>query len=235
MRRILRRARARLTDERGFVLIEAMIALGVVFATSMLMAYTATAAFNPTAAARERQAATGLADQALEEARALPFDTLKKGFDNTDLASTTDSNIVANCGGVSGTYCYGGEKIPHGCITYSATACPSVPQGTTGSLPLVPHKRTVTVRGISYTVATYVTYYLNDTTNNAFRITSIVTWTSPEIHRTSNVQVQTIDASPLGCLSTATHPFSPPCQPYLYSHAYQNHGSFGITRANPAF
>src|SRR2546421_4324388 len=120
MRRFFRPARPRLRDERGFGLVEAMVALGVLFATSVLMAYTATAAFNPTAAARERQAATGLADQALEEARALPFDTLKKGLDNTDLV-TADSNIVTNCNGVTGDYCYGGEKIPHACITYSAT------------------------------------------------------------------------------------------------------------------
>src|SRR5919197_2658607 len=115
MRRILLRVRTRLRDERGFGLVEAMVALGVLFATSVLMAYTATAALNPTAAARERQAATGLADQALEQARALPFDTLKKGLDNSDLATTTDSNIVKNCNGVTGDYCYGSEKIPHAC------------------------------------------------------------------------------------------------------------------------
>jgi len=227
--RIFGRARARLRDERGFGLIEAMFALGVFFATAVLMAYTATAAFNPTAAARERQAATGLADQALEQARALPFDTLKKGLDNTDLTATTDSNVVKNCNGVTGDYCYGGEKIPHSCITYSASACPSVPQGTTGDVPLVPHQRTITVRGMAYTVSTYVTYYLNDATTNTFRITSIVSWSSPEVHRSDKVQVQTIDSSPPGCLSTATHPFSAPCQPFLYANAYQDQGQVGIT------
>ena len=94
------------------------------------------------------------------------------------MSLSTGQSPLANCGGVPGNYCYGGEKIPHACITYSAATCPSVPQGTTGSLPLVPHRRTVTIRGIPYTIANYVTYYLNDSTNNEYRITSIVSCTA---------------------------------------------------------
>src|SRR5437763_6952474 len=115
MRRILRRAvlpRAR--GEDGFGLIEAMMAMAILFGTTLAMVSMAAAAFGPTALARQRQTATGLADQAMEEIRALPFDTLKRGLDNTDLAKTTDDAIVKNCGGVPGAYCYGPEKMPHG-------------------------------------------------------------------------------------------------------------------------
>src|SRR5213593_3698393 len=134
MRRVFGRALTGLRGEDGFGLVEAMVALGVMLATALLMAYTATAAMTPTALARERLAATGLADEVMEQVRALPFDTLKRGLDNSDLAPTTDSNIVKNCGGVSGDYCYAGERIPHACITYSATYCSGVPPGTTGSI-----------------------------------------------------------------------------------------------------
>src|SRR5438132_6397510 len=119
MRRISRRVLPRPGGEEGFGLVESMVAMGVLLATALTMAYTATAALAPTALARQRQAATGLADQAAEEVRALPFDKLtNQGLDNTDLSVTTDPNIVKNCNGVTGDYCYGGERIPHSCITY---------------------------------------------------------------------------------------------------------------------
>src|SRR2546427_7000118 len=148
MRRIHRPVLRRLRGEDGFGLIEAMLALAILFGTTLAMVSMAAAAFGPTALARQRQTATGLADQAMEQIRALPFDTLKRGLDNTDLSNTTDPNIVKNCAGVTGDYCYGSEKIPH---------------GTNASIvPLVPHQQTSTARGATFTTSSYVTYYLND-------------------------------------------------------------------------
>jgi type II secretory pathway pseudopilin PulG len=214
MRSTFHRVLLRFRREDGFGLVEAMVALGVILASMLVMAWAGTASFTPTAVARERQAATGLADEAMEEIRALPFDTLKKGLDNTDLSTTTDPNIQANCP-TSGDYCFLGEEIPRGT--------------NAGVVPLVPHRRTVTVRGIAYTVSTYVTYYQNDSSTNTFRLAAYVSWTSPETHRTSVIQVQTIDNSPAGCLSTATHPFSAPCQPYLYGTVSHGQGEFTVT------
>ena len=192
------------------------MAMAILFGTTLAMITMAAAAFAPTALARQRQTATGLADQAMEQIRALPFDTVKLGLDNTDLQNTTDPNIVKNCGGVNGEYCYGSERIPH---------------GTNASVvPLVPHQRTVTVRAVTFTVSTYISYYQNDISTNTFRLTVIVSWTSPEVRRATQVQVQTVVNSPAGCLSTATHPFSAPCQPFLYANAVQPQPRAGVHR-----
>jgi hypothetical protein len=215
MRRIHTSVLPRLRSEDGFGLIEAMVALAVLFGTTLAMVSMAAASLGPTALARQRQTATGLADQAMEEIRALPFDTLKRGLDNVDLAKTTDPNIVKNCGGVPGAYCFGPENIPHGT--------------SANVVPLVPHQHTTTVRAVPFTVSTYVTYYQNDSTTSTFRITVIVSWTSPEVRRVSQVMIQTIANSPAGCLSTATHPFSAPCQPFLYANAVQDQGGVVIS------
>src|SRR5437867_2520139 len=145
MRRIASFVPPRLKGQDGFGLIEVMVALGILFGTTLTMVTMAAAALGPTAVARQRQTATGLADQAMEEIRSLPFDSLKRGLDNTDLANTTDPNVVKNCNNVTGDYCYGTEKIPHGT--------------NVNVVPLVPHRQTTTVRGIVFTVSSYVTYY----------------------------------------------------------------------------
>src|SRR5262249_32249277 len=157
------------------------------------------AGFSKLATARQRQDASGLANQAMEQARALPFDTIKKGLSNSDLASGADSNIT-----VSGPdYLYGGEKIPHG--------------DNTSVVPLVPHRSTPTLGTAPvYTVATYVTYYNNVTPSNIFRVTVQVSWNSKGGSGAMKVQTQSLFYSGSGCLSGATHPFAAPCQAFFF-------------------
>ena len=67
--------------------------------------------FSDEALARQRQSATGLASQAIEQVRALPFDTLAKGLSSnpaTDATVATDTAITT-CGTDK---CYQGEPIP---------------------------------------------------------------------------------------------------------------------------
>src|SRR2546426_2200630 len=106
----LRRIRSRLRGEAGFTLIELMVAVGIMLVALLALAYTATIGFSDIALARQRQGASGLANQTMEQIRALPFDVLKKGLSNADLASGSDTKITA-CGV---NYCYGGEQIPRG-------------------------------------------------------------------------------------------------------------------------
>jgi len=203
--------RKRASDEGGFTLIELMVAVTVLMVALVSLAYLVLIGFSDIALARQRQGANGLANQTLEQVRALPFDTLKKGLSNADLtASTTtgnasfDPNIIKNgtCGAPT-VYCYKGEAIPRG-------ANPNV-------VPLVPHQQKLKIGSTSYTIRTYVTYYNNITTNNTFRVTVEVTWANSQIGGVSNkVTAQTIAFSGTGCLSTSTHPFAAPCQPFFY-------------------
>src|SRR5436309_11852394 len=93
LRERLRFAR-RFGEEEGFTVTETVTALGVILASLVALAYTSTAGFSDIGYARERQAATGLANQAMENARALPFATLQKGLDNADLAQKKDPSIT---------------------------------------------------------------------------------------------------------------------------------------------
>jgi type II secretory pathway pseudopilin PulG len=215
-RHFVSRLRLRLASEGGFTLVELMAALGIILVALLAMAYVATIGFSDIALARQRQSANGLANQTVEQVRALPFDTLKAGLANNDVGA--DSNITVNtCGSPPPTlYCYGGERIPTG-------NNPAVE-------PLVPHQRTVTVGPTTYTVSTYVTYFNNDVSSNAFRITVLVDWTNPARGGVSTrVETQTVAFSGEGCLSEATHPFAGPCQPFFYGTASSSEGRVEIT------
>lgn len=199
LRTVSRRLRG---EESGFTLVEIAVASGVIMTALVLMGGVLTSGLAGTAVARERQSANGLANQALETIRALPFSSLRAGLDTTDLANTantTDPNVTTTgCGG--GAYCFDGEQIISG-------SNPAVD-------PLVPHIKAVTSNdstGKTFTVKSYVTYYENNVTANAVRVTVHVSWTSKvRAELTETVEAQTI-IFPNGCASLPEHPYSGPC------------------------
>jgi len=87
--------------EDGFTIVELMVATGVMLAAITAMLYTTLAGLEGIAVARQRQTANGLANQVLEQVRALPFDTVERGLSNTDLSAHQDSRISL----VSGVSC----------------------------------------------------------------------------------------------------------------------------------
>src|SRR5438132_10675647 len=215
--------RRRLRGEGGFTLIELMAALGVILVAAVALAYTATVGFTDIGFARQRQGANQLANQAMEQVSALPFNILANGLDNTDLANSVvagpnfDANIVLNGGcGTPPVYCYGGEQIPRG-------ANPNV-------VPLVPHRNTIKVGPTTYSVAIYVTYYNNIKTSNTYRVSVQVNWANP-LRKGVRAQVtaQTIKYSASGCLSSQTHPFSAPCQPFFFGNSSMAAGHVDLT------
>src|SRR5919204_30466 len=105
MRRLYVRIRG---EESGFTLVELMVAIGVILVSLISLAYTANLAFSDAAFARQRQSANGIASQAIEEARALPFDAVKKGLSSNDATVGSDTAITT-CGTDK---CYQGEPIP---------------------------------------------------------------------------------------------------------------------------
>ena len=85
-----RRLRGGGTAEGGFSLIELVLATGVLAMVMSSLAFLGTSAFTDAAVARSRQTATGLASQALEQVRALPYDTVSQGLLTSDLAAGTE-------------------------------------------------------------------------------------------------------------------------------------------------
>src|SRR5437870_13775641 len=109
----LRRALRCRPGEEGFTLIELMVAMGVMLVAIVAMLWSTLAGFRGIAISRRRQVANALANQAIEQVRALKFETLQLGLGNSDLSSTTDANVTKTGSGSSTVYKYGAEQIPH--------------------------------------------------------------------------------------------------------------------------
>ena len=107
-----RRLRALSHDERGFTILETVIAITVMFAALVALAYTATIGFKSIAYSRERVTFDGVADRIMEEIRGQAYTKIQTGLLTSDL--TGDPNII-NCGGTPIVYrfesCSTGEKI----------------------------------------------------------------------------------------------------------------------------
>lgn len=215
--RALRWARAR-KGQAGFTIVEMMIALVILAMVMLSLAYVGSGSLADVSYASQRQQATGLANKAIEEVRALPFATVENGLSSTDLSS--DSNIVA-CGS---NYCYKGEQIP----TYTASGI--------SAEPLVPHHQQTfgPYGGVTYTVSAYVTYYDNQTTAGIYRLTVVVTWNHPAVHGlTPQVQSSTLLSTSSGCISTTNQPFAAPCQAFFYGTASDQDGQIDATGDPP--
>lgn len=211
------RIHARLHDERGFSLLETIFAVTVMFTALVALAYTASLGFGYQSFARQRQAATGIANEVMEGVRGLAYEHVTNGLLSTDL--TGDSNIVDCTGTMRFISC-----TPDAAIPGSGEKIVSGP-GLTTTVPLVPHRSSTTpntnpvLDGITYTWSTYVTR--NDAVSNApYRVTVLVSWTGGAVNAPNKfVRVQSLFWSPIGCRNTTTHPFAAPCQPFLFGTA----------------
>jgi type II secretory pathway pseudopilin PulG len=199
------RLRARLHGERGFTIIETVMAMGVILASLAAVAYTVTSGLTYIAYSRTRIQATGLANEIIEEIRALPYSSIRRGMDAADFGA--DANIV---------YCapdYRFESCAGDKIVVSTFA------GAYTADWLVPHSGTVDLDGITADWSTYVTN--EDIRTNPYTVTVIVTWTGGSLpnNPSSIVRLQSKFWSPTGCQNTAVHPFAAPCQPFFYGLA----------------
>jgi prepilin-type N-terminal cleavage/methylation domain-containing protein len=180
--------------EDGFTLIEVLIAMVITLIVMTALLGAIVSALKTVAQARERQAATGLATEALEQIRALPYDTVTNG--------TT--------GAPNDTYVASG-MLQTGLIVSGAS-------NETVLVNSVSPKITATVVSqITYTVRTYVT---RPASGSSFNLTAVTSWTSNAFPNGKTVaERSTTFSPPSGCLSTATHPFAAPCQAYLRADA----------------
>src|SRR5437667_170417 len=79
-----------------------------------------------------------------------------------------------------------------------------------------------------------------DLTSHSYRVTVEVSWAHPQVKGVSSkVTTQSVFFSSSGCLSSGTHPFAAPCQPFFYATAdtqpglIQVSGSIGTTPLDP--
>jgi prepilin-type N-terminal cleavage/methylation domain-containing protein len=255
---VRRRLRALSTDERGFTLIETLIAITIIFGSLVVLAYAATIGFGYEDLARQKQAATGIADQMMEQARGLAWDRIQEGHLASDISTTgvnADPNLVTSCAGDAiGVFrlfsCTpvasqpgAGEVV----VKQSSTSCVPATVGYPACVyPLVLHSGTITTNNITYTWRVYDTNSCPTTTSTGcvtvnvggtdytqttpYRITVRVTWTGGKAGPSKFVQAQSLFWSPSGCRSTATHPFAAPCQPFFLGVASVPRGNINIAQ-----
>lgn len=214
-RTLMRRLRARLRGERGFTIVETVVALGVIFASLSVVAYTVTTGLNYIAYSRERIQATGFANEVIEQIRSLPYSSIKRGIDGDEL--TSDPNIV-NCSGTYRLESCSGEAVIS--TDYA---------GGTVVDWLVPHTGAQDLESLDVDWATYVTN--DDISTEAYNVTVLVTWSGGALPNASGnvVRVQSKFWSPTGCVSSALHPFAAPCQPFFYGLAQAPAAKFTIS------
>jgi prepilin-type N-terminal cleavage/methylation domain-containing protein len=245
MRNVFRHRGALLRQEGGFTLIELMVAIGVILVALLITAVTAFQPFSNISLARQRQGANGVAEQAMEELRALPSSYIANGLSTADPTISGDSNIQSSCPSQMGTgaWCLnypggaGTEMLVHGALSYTNVA------------PLVPHETTQVVGPTTYTVDSYVTYYCPGgatgstqapcanyvSTVGAYQLSVYVTWAAAEVHGVANqVQLQSTFFAPTGCSSNTTHPFSGPCEPFFYAQGSGAQAAIDITDISSA-
>ncbi|MGA9160876.1 MAG: hypothetical protein WB297_08450 [Actinomycetota bacterium] len=225
-------------DERGFSLLETVIAITVIFGALLTLSYAATIGFRYESLARQKQTATGIADQIMEQTRGLAWDRITAGHLSSDLAG--DPNLVTSCSGDgAGVYRFlscaaqtgkpgSGERVVAG-----ASACSS---GSPDCIyPLVRHTGQITQNNIPFTWRTYDTNNCPTATtagctaSTPYRVTVIVTWTGGRAAPNKIVQVQSLFWSPTGCGSTSTHPFAAPCQPFFLGVSSVAQGNINLS------
>jgi hypothetical protein len=225
------------SDERGFSLLETVIAITVIFGALLTLSYAATIGFRYESLARQKQTATGIADQIMEQTRGLAWDRITAGHLSSDLAG--DPNLVTACSGdAAGVYrllsCTAQTGRPGSgeVVVAGASSCAS---GSPDCVyPLVRHTGQITQNNIAFTWSTYDTNTCPTATSagcaatTPYRVTVIVTWTGGAAAPNKIVQVQSLFWSPTGCRSTSTHPFAAPCQPFFFGVSSVAQGNINL-------
>lgn len=215
MRRLVERQRHSLAShDAGFTLIEIIVAMVLMLSVLTALLGVLVSSLQTVAQARQRQAATAQATQTLERLRAIPYSALTIA----DLAFWPPSpalDYVSVAGAVA---------------TFTPTA--GLP-GVSETLVVNKYSGTrafVLVDGVTYIVQTYVTEAMPiGAGGQAYNLTAIVKWTSSVNHTERRTVERSTAYSPSGCLSTAQHPFSGPCQAYFTAQAGLSAGGFTVT------
>lgn len=222
-------------EDTGTSLVEAMIAMFVIATVFGGLAGLLIQSLSSLRGSKDYETATQLVNLTLEEARALPSDTLAAGALLSAVSSNVSGGLETRLVGVPpGPYTFNGEAL-------RTNTSPSVVD-----TPLNPYRATESINNVNFTVSTYATRCYQEvaspgtcgptssaTTKEMTRVTVIVNWVQGANATPRSITGQTLQFSPTSCLSSATHPFSAPCQAFFYGNARSGGSSFAVTGGLP--
>ncbi len=207
MTKALRRALVRRANgETGFTLIEVIVAMVITMLVMTTLTYVVVAALKTIQQGKQRQTATALATQRIEQLRAMPYNDVTLGT-----AASVDPGLlyVNQSGGAPYAFKPAASLVPG----LPAAGEPLVVNSVSG------HWENQQVDKITYQVHTYVTGPFATGSSQTFAITVVVHWTSSVWPNGRTSVERTTTFQPGGCLSSATSPYNAPCQVYVTARA----------------
>ena len=209
-----RRARG----EAGFTLIEVIVAMALTLVLMTAVLGVLVSSLKSVTLAHQRQNATSLTTQAIEQLRALDYSSV-----TTDLKTTGPYPMSPGLQYVTG------GAFP---VFQPAAVLPGI------SEPLIVNQYSAkienpsqtTIDGVKYLVQVYVTAPAAAAGGQQlFNLTVITSWKSSVSQGTRVVSQRSTLFSPAGCLTAADHPFSGPCQAAYVADAGQSLGGFTLS------
>lgn len=226
-----RRRAPRHALERGFSLIEVMVAMLVLVVVMFSLTYVLINSLADTAYARQRAQATNLANQTVEELRSLPWQTIEAGMNQPEGAYTDDPTYSSDSNITTGGRCFEGSSLlvaatgglatiagadvctltssnetwqDPSCLSQTVTA--PVPPATSllSPAPISPHQACYAIGSVDYAVSVYITGPTGQTypgSADALTATIVVTWSRPVRGGLSDHVVTTTELS--SCLKGA--------------------------------
>lgn len=191
--------------DSGFTLIELIVAMVITLVVMSVLLGVFVSSLSTVSASKQRQAATALSNQRMEQLRATPYDTVTQS--NGAAAPTTDPNVS------------GGRFKP--------VALPGIDEELVVNA-VSPQTSTLPLEGVDYTVRTYVSKVSGSSGQPAFNLTVLTSWSTNVSNGPKTNVERSVTFSPSGCLSTATHPFSGPCQASFSASATELAASISV-------
>ena len=176
--------RGTVAGANGFSTVDVVVGMLVMAVVMTSLTYVMYSSMSDVAFNRQRSAALNLANQAIEEVRALPASTIEAGMKgNSDPTWSQDSNLAGNCFQQQPLDVNGSKAAGTcGAASWANPTCATVSNGAPSAsslsspAPLSPHLACYSVSGTTYGVAVYLT---GDPTALPLTVWAVVWWLHP--------------------------------------------------------
>src|SRR5450756_1497622 len=232
MRRLMERRRAAIASaDAGFTLVELIVAMMIIATVLLLLMAVQTSALVTTTQAKQRQEGSAVANELMEELRALPWASLQRGLHPSYATAGVDPSLVGS------EMCIRDSPSIHEALVVTAgvngqgldTRPLSVVNGsnlTQRTDPAVP--------GVVFKARTYVS---TSTTlaPGVLTLTVIVTWkpASSTVEKFAMARSAAYSPASGGCGNASTQPFLGACQAMLDADAGADGVSVSFTGLDP--
>jgi Tfp pilus assembly protein PilV len=168
----------------GFSVVDVIMGLLVMTIVMTSLTYVLVGSLTDVAYSRQRSTALTLANQAIEEVRALPAHTIESGMTGTaDPTWSQDPNLSGNCFEQKPLDVNGANPASTcAATTWANPACPSVTSGAPSAsslqspAPLSPHMACYSIDGRTYGVGVYLT---GNPSALPLTVWAVVWWANP--------------------------------------------------------